>query len=702
MNKVPDDFFTDIKQEKEMTERNEKEGLVAEIAALKAKLAAYERRDIDCANGDTRQDNAGNDESLQVEARIRQTLGSIPHGVLETDLTGRILYGNAAYHKILGFPDQSLVGTSLLDRARSEEERVALNEMLAINQETRPTPYPYMTNRRRADGSQVELQFDWNYQQDSQGNLVGYICVLTDITDRVRAEEELRKSLEKYRDLVDTSQDIIWHLDYDGVFTYVNPAFEDVLEYAANEIVGHHFSEFKDPAAIQEGAKRLGSFLDDQEPVRYETVYLAKSGKEVTLSIHAKPRYDEDGQVVGFQGTAHDITRQKQAEEQLRQSQKMQALGTLAGGIAHDFNNVLTPILGNAELLAEDLDASGGDSSCARSICENALRAKDLVSQILLFSRRGQITKEVVDVCPLIPEVVSFARSTLPASISIVERIAVSSAPVRCDASQIYQVLVNLCVNAEQAITGSGNIELLLDIVPGDEPIPVVGKEMLGPHVCITMKDDGAGMDSETLLHIFEPFYTTKGVGLGTGLGLSTAFGIIESHHGGIAVVSGPRKGTSISVYLPLSEMEEVEVKNQIEKVQGGGTERILFVDDEDSITALGKISLERLGYSVVTASDGQAALALFLEDPESFDLVVTDQTMPRMAGNLLVTEILKVRPEMLIVLCSGHNSEISPENSRSFGIHRFVYKPYRLKDLSQVVRELLDNSAADSVSAVD
>ncbi len=678
-----------------MTVRNEKEDLIAEIAALKEKLVVLEAR----GNDDVIENPSGTDVSQENEIRIKQTLGSIPHGVLETDLAGRILYGNAAYHKILGYPDQSLLGTSLLERAKSQEERNALNEMLTVNKESQPLPHPYVTSRKRADGSRVELQFDWNYQRDGQGNLVGYICVLTDITDRVRAEDELQKSLDKYRDLVETSQDMIWHLDSEGIFTYTNQAFEEILEYPTDEIIGRHFSEFKDPEVAQEGAKRLGSFLEAQEPIRYETVYVTKSGKKVTFSIYAKPMYDEEGVVIGFQGTAHDITRQKQAEEQLRQSQKMQALGTLAGGIAHDFNNVLTPIMGNAELLAEDLDAAGEDSGCARSIFENALRAKDLVSQILLFSRRGQITKEVVDVCPLVPEIVSFARSTLPASISIVDRVAVSTAPVRCDASQIYQVLVNLCVNAEQAISGSGKIELLLDIVSGDKPISVVGKEIVGRHVCITMKDDGAGMDSETVLHIFEPFFTTKSVGLGTGLGLSTAFGIIESHNGGIAVVSGPKKGTSISVYLPLSEFEAVEVNKPVDKANGGGTERILFVDDEESIRALGKISLERLGYRVVTASDGQVALKLFQESPHSFDLVITDQTMPRMAGSLLVTEILKMRPEIQVILCSGHNSEISPENSRSFGIHRFVYKPYRLKGLSQIVRELLDESAADKVS---
>lgn len=759
-------------------------------------------------------------ESGERRSRLRQTLESIPHGVLETDLDGVIVYCNSACHKILGYSNQDLVGTSLFDRVESDDERRLLRDLFTTSGKEQPSPSHYFTTRQQKNGRWIELQVDWNNQRDREGNLVGYISVLTDITDRVQAEStqkeneqrlseildvaaeaivsvdenhkivlfnkgaerifgfqedevidrplsillpedvqsehqrlieefsydpvntremrsrgeirgrrrngevfpaeasiskievggkevftaflrditerkrtetELQESEAKYRDLVETSHDLICRVDVDGRFTYLNATWQAILGYNQEEMLGHLYTEFRAPGEVENSFRVFKEILAGRSIINSESTFISKSGHALIFSLNLKPTHNNHGELLGAQGTAQDVTAQKQTEEKLRQSLKMQALGTLAGGIAHDFNNVLTPILGNAEMLMEDLTIRDENRESAESIYDNALRAKNLVSQILLFSRRGQTVKKVEDLCPLISELISFARSTLPATITVSEEVLAQSAPVYCDSSQIHQVLVNLCVNAGQAITGTGEIRITLDVVVLEGLSCVVGKLLTGRHVQITVSDDGEGMDANTLGHIFEPFYTTKAVGEGTGLGLSTVFGIVQGHRGGLTVSSELDKGTTFKIFLPLAAERAEKPAASPNKIQVAGSEHILLVDDEDSITSLGKKSLQRLGYQVTIASDGQIALDIFLKNPGLYDMVVTDQTMPNLTGDLLAHEVLKLRPDMPIILCSGHNTEVTPENSESIGIRRFMYKPYGPKELAQLIREVLD-----------
>ena len=423
----------------------------------------------------------------------------------------------------------------------------------------------------------------------------------------------------------------------------------------------------------------------------------------VKSSLVANQDRDEKIAVLLFQ----DVTNEKLAEgvlkyaqlelaqqaEELRQSQKMEALGTLAGGIAHDFNNILAPILGYSELLLGNAKFPSEEHAYLSTIFKNAERAKDLVSQILLFSRRGQTEKKVSDLRPIVRDVLWFARSTLPKTVFIKDEISAASTPVICDPSQMHQVLVNLCVNAGQAIPDIGEIKVTLENVELESVECVDGVKLSGRLVRFAITDNGMGMDPETLSHIFEPFFTTKAVGKGTGLGLSTVFGIIRDHDGGISVSSEPGKGTTFEILLPAAKDKIEEHADNLGHVQYQGSENILFVDDEEDIAALGKIVLEHQGYTVTTASDGQEALAILAASPDRFSLVVTDQTMPYMTGETLAHELRILRPDIPIILCTGHSETVTPESSKAAGISSYLYKPIAPNELERVVRKVLDQA---------
>ena len=388
-----------------------------------------------------------------------------------------------------------------------------------------------------------------------------------------------------------------------------------------------------------------------------------------------------------------EITKIKLMEEQLRQSQKMEALGTMAGGIAHDFNNILMPIIGFTDLLLENLEAESEEYSYLTTIAESAHRGAKLVSHILLFSRNSRTEKRVCDIVPVSKEVIKLMRSTLPITIAIEEKVSKDQAPVFCDPSQMHQVILNLCVNAGQAISGIGKIKIDLNTLDLNGFECFDGTKLFGRHVRLAVTDSGVGMNKETLSQIFDPFFTTKEVGKGTGLGLSTVFGIVHDHKGGIAVSSEPGKGTTFEVFLPFAESNIEKLPDTLGAVRAIGSENILFVDDEEAITKLGRIFLERLGYNVTAVSDGQQALEIFAANPERFNLVLTDQTMPNMTGETLAHELLNLRPDIPIILFTGHSGAISPERSKAIGISSFLYKPIAPKELGRVVREVLDQA---------
>ncbi len=379
-------------------------------------------------------------------------------------------------------------------------------------------------------------------------------------------------------------------------------------------------------------------------------------------------------------------------ERQLRHSQKMEAVGTLAGGIAHDFNNILAAIIGFSEIASESVPEDSKASRCLKRVFDAGIRGRDLVKQILAFSRQSEQEKRPLRMSALVKETLSLLRSSLPSTIRIEFKVKKESSLVLADEGQIQQVVLNLCTNAAHAMREKGgSITLSLsefDCATSREVAhPVLDP---GPYLRLSVQDTGVGIPADVIHRIFDPFFTTKKQGEGTGLGLSVALGIVESHGGTITVESTPGKGSLFSVYLPAVEGGYARVSEDGEEM-AVGHERVLFVDDEEALVVLGGEMLKRLGYDVTTIISSRDALALVKEDPDRFDLVLTDQTMPDLTGLELAHEILAVRPDMPIIMATGFSQIVDADMAKAAGIKAFVMKPVTRRELATTVRKVLD-----------
>jgi signal transduction histidine kinase/ActR/RegA family two-component response regulator len=382
-----------------------------------------------------------------------------------------------------------------------------------------------------------------------------------------------------------------------------------------------------------------------------------------------------------------------ESERQMQQVLKLQAIGTLAGGIAHDFNNILFPIIGYTELTMDDVSPESQAFRNLEEVLKAANRAKELVQQILTFSRLNGHSRKPIRVQTIIHEALKLLRASIPKTIDIRVDVDDSCMAILGDATQIHQVVMNLCTNAYQAMLETGGrIEIGLRQVDidYDETVHQVGIKM-GPHVMLTIKDEGIGMEPLVLERIFEPYYTTKEPGKGTGLGLSVIHGIVKNHSGFIRVESTPARGSTFRVYLPVLEDAGPEVDEAVSSPEPGCGERILLVDDEEQIVAVGRQMLEKLGYHVTARTDSLDALALFAQGPENFDLVITDMTMPRMSGDQMARKLLEIKPTLPIILCTGYSEMITEVKAEDLGIVKFVMKPIIKEDLAIAVRAALE-----------
>ena len=397
-------------------------------------------------------------------------------------------------------------------------------------------------------------------------------------------------------------------------------------------------------------------------------------------------------------GVAEDMTEQRRVEEtlakterQFRQSSRMEAIGTLAGGIAHDFNNILTAILGYTELGLASVQRGSRTQRNLQEILTAGHRAKHLVQQILDFSRQSGQGKKPTPIHMVVREALKLLRATIPSTVEIHQLLKTEST-ILADPTQLHQVVVILCTNAEYAMRETGGIlEITLqDVEVTNDLAPTVAGLQIGPHVRLTVQDSGTGMSSDVLERMFDPFFTTKPIGEGSGMGLAVAHGIITNYGGAIVVDSLGGKGTKIDVYLPTIPTQEWEALVE----QGAipvGKETILFVDDEETIVHLGKELLSQLGYTVEIQTSSLKALNIFRDDPQRFDLVITDQTMPGLTGEGLSRELLRIRPDLPIILCTGYSHIISAEKAKALGIQAYLMKPLAIRDLAPIVRHVLD-----------
>ncbi len=519
-------------------------------------------------------------------------------------------------------------------------------------------------------------------------------------TARKQMEEDLRRSEEKYRNVVTYASEAIAVVQ-DNRMIFANPATCRISGYNWEELTERPFSEFIHPddlgMVIDRYLRRMAGedmprvysfrFLDRQRRVHWvemSTALIEWDGKPAVLTFFS------------------DITDAKRAEEErqrleelLRQSQKMEAIGTLAGGIAHDFNNLLAAIIGFTEIARSRVKESDALSSLDKALRAGE-RAKALVSQILSFSRQKAQEFKPIKIAPVVREAVKLLRASLPSTIAINVTIDAADMVVEADPSQIHQVLMNLCANAAHAMrNGGGVLEIALaQVTLGVESATIHPDLNPGEYLLMRVRDSGHGMTPEVMDRIFEPYFTTKPEGEGTGLGLAVIHGIIKRHGGGITVASEVGRGTEFCVYLPLSLCAEAAMEVKAPQAPPTGHERILFIDDELDLVEIAGQILKPLGYDVTTRTSSVEALELFRAKPDYFDLVITDLTMPNMTGETLAQRMLQIRPGIPIILCTGFSRELTREKALGLGIKEFMLKPIDYGELAIAIRTILDEQA--------
>lgn len=519
-----------------------------------------------------------------------------------------------------------------------------------------------------------------------------YTVILRDITERKLAEEALRNTTELLQALLDNTSAIIYVKDLEGRHLLVNQQLAHLLRLPIEQIVGKTNHElFSNDVADSFRAHDL-KVLEAGGPLQLEETVPQEDGPHTFLSIKF-PLQDAAGRPYAICGISTDITKHKRLEENLRQAHKMEALGTLAGGIAHGFNNILTAIVGHIDLALRAPGVGDETRQDLEQVHAAAMRGSALVGQILAFSRQGQGKRAPVELARIVTDTLALLRPTLPANIEVRHRSTAASTWLQADSTQVQQVLLNFYDNAAHAMRGNGGVlDLALDEVPVGNAFAVAHPPLKpGPYVRLTVRDTGCGMTPAVMARLFDPFFTTRGPGEGTGLGLAAAYGIVTDHGGVITVVSAPNQGTIFEMYLPLLPKGGPPAVDAHAQPILGGTERILFVDDEASLTRLGQRYLTPLGYSVVAEMDSLAALDRFRQSPDQFDLVITDLTMPKLTGTALVAELLRIRPNLPIILCTGGGVIMPPEDRRRLGIRAFLTKPYAMSDLAALIRRVLD-----------
>jgi len=636
------------------------------------------------------------DELRESENKYSQLVESLTDAILVWS-GEHIIYANPTALKLFRANQAGdLIGKRYLDFVHPDDRLESVERIKKSKNENWIAPH--REHRMiTADGQVIHVE-STGVPIQCQGQ-IQHFGIFSDITERKQVEEKLRETENKYRDLADSLPQVIFEVDLNGTLTYINHNAYVLFGYTQEEIAkGFNVLEAFIPEDKERVALDIMLNIQGQKLGRQEYTAVRKDGTRFPVSVHAN-RVLRGQTATGVRGILIDLTATKLAEEekkrleiQLQQAQKMEAIGALAGGIAHDFNNILSAIIGYTELAM----LNEGAEHCTAELKEALIaanRAKDLVKQILAFSRQTDEDRMPVRVALVAKEAVKFLRATIPATIEIKTRLDEKSGAVLANSVELHQIIMNLCTNAQHAIGEQAGI---LEVEVKNAEIDLAQKNAvidleIGSYVKLSVRDTGYGMGADTIKRIFDPYFTTKEKGVGTGLGLAVVHGIVKKCGGAIRVESELGKGTTFHIYLPKADMT-ASIKAEQPKTIEGGSERILFVDDEKMLVDIGQQALQRLGYDVVSRTSPIEALELFKAKPDFFDLVITDKTMPGITGDVLAKELMSIRPNLPVIICTGYSQTIDHERAKQIGIKAFVMKPILINEIAAAVRKVLDN----------
>jgi PAS domain S-box-containing protein len=677
---------------------NERDDGRLQAKNLAAKLASRERPgsgaslDLGAFVAESPEPRAAQSES-ENEERYRRIAESTSEGVLHTSSAGEILFVTPRFAELLGYAPSALIGRKLCDFMDAD----AREQMLArLDRRRDGVAESYEHPLRRRDGREIWLRFSSTPFADRSGAIVGAFALVLDVTERREHDEERRR----LAGIFEVSGDAIITTDLAGLVTGWNRGATRIFGYAPEEVLNRPFSMLLPPEHADQDEWICALVAGGGSVDGHETMRRRRNGSLVPISLLVYPIHDGSGRIVGATRIARDLTEVREVEsalrdarEKLRQAQKMEAVGRLAGGIAHDFNNLLTVILSYADLALGSLPPDEPVRSDLEQIALASHKAADLTRQLLAFSRTRSLAPQLVDVHQSVRGIATLLARILGEDIELTLPAERPVGKIHADPGQIEQVIMNLVINARDAMPDGGKLTLATtDVVLGEAEMATLPGVIPGRYVRLTVTDTGVGMDAATAARIFEPFYTTKEVGKGTGLGLATVLEIVTHSGGRVSVRSEPGAGTTVSVDLPCSDRPAAAVvKAPRAPAPRRGSETILVVDDDDDVRAVARTILRGQGYSVLEARDGAEALEVCQVQRAPIHLLLTDAVMPRISGRQVAAELAQLGAPAKVLLMSGYANTLVDLRGPTDDAIAYLPKPFTPAELTSKVREVLD-----------